>query len=222
MFDRLISLGLDCEPIVQLRRLTGRAEPQVLDWHKLYQPGLLRLLRTDFEGYFERANLVLADDRSYVLDTSNGLEFHHMFTVDLDGKIAPQRLDREYPRVASRQTYLLRCWRERVASSQSVLYVRRDPYDLFTLADLVDLRDALRESYPGHRFALLWVRDPQARGAGQLGEDIHLIDDGIYVAEMPVVQPRSEHWQGDDAAWDRLYLRMRQLAPPERLELNLQ
>ena len=112
MFDRYVSLGFDCEPIVQLRRLTGVSQAQVLDWQVLPHQALLGVLATDFDGYFELHNLVLGEDRRIVVDTATGVQIHHLFTPDLDGRIPPQRIARDYPRVRSRQEYLLRRWHE--------------------------------------------------------------------------------------------------------------
>lgn len=213
MFDRYISLGLDCEPVVQLRRLTGVSQASVLDWQLLTHKALVGVLANDFDGYFELPNLVLGEDRRHVLDTATGLEFHHLFTIDLDGTIAAHRVARDYPRLRARQDYLLRRWRETVSSDRPVLYVRRDPNDEFTAEELTELRDVLRTSYPAHRFALVWVR-PEISETNV--DEMVRISDGVYATQMAVQQPRAEHWRGDDRAWDRLFARLGSLEPITR------
>jgi hypothetical protein len=139
-----------------------------------------------------------------VLDTATGLEFHHVFTPNFDGTLIAQRIPREYPKVRARADYLLGRWRETVSSDLSVLYVRRDPFEEFTADHLVELRDVLRECHPSHRFALLWVR---AEGTGDVSE----LADGVYVTAVPVAQPRTVRWQGEDPPWDRLYPKLQAL-----------
>lgn len=215
MFDRYVGLGLDCEVAVQLRRITGSPQAHVFDWQLLKHESLLGVLRADFEDYFQLPNLVLPENRGHVLDSATGIEFHHLFTLSLDGTILPQRVAREYPKVKARMDHLLRRWRETVSSPLSVLYVRRDPFDDFTAENLVELRDVMRKCYPTHRFAVLWARAPQARGAEDLGGEIRELDEGLYMAAVEVAQPREELWRGDDAAWDRIYPATRRLRPVE-------
>jgi len=213
MFDRYIPLGLDCEVIVQLRRLTGNKQAHVFDWQWVDHQAFIRILRTDFADYFQLPNLVLSEDRRHLLDTATNVEFHHLFPVAIDGTIVPQRIAREYPKVRERTEYLLRRWRETTSSQLTALYVRRDPYDDISDKKVVEMRDVLRECYPSHRFAVLLVRDAAAPGAEDLGDDIAELADGAYVAGMPVRLPRTEYWQGDDATWDRLFPKMHELRP---------
>jgi hypothetical protein len=211
MFDRYIGLGLDCEVVVQLRRITGNTQANVFDWQLLVQRSLLHVLRTDFADYFQLPSLAVSDDRRHVVDTATGLQFHHLFTQNFDGTILPQRMVREYPQVRARADYLLDRWRQMVSSTQSVLYVRRDPDGELTLDDMVSLRDALRGCYPSHRFALLWARE------GVVADGITELAEGIHVAGVPVPRPRDTFWQGDDTAWDLLYPALRELSVGVRL-----
>lgn len=211
MFDHYIGLGVDCEVVVQLRRLTGCTQANVFDWHKCDQEPLMHVLRTDFADYLQLPNLVLSSDRRYILDTATGMQLHHLFRANIDGTVLPQRLAGDYPRVRARADYLLDRWRAMVSSSASVLYVRRDPYDDMTLDDQLELRKMMQAQYPDHRSALLWVRSTDVPGGAE-GE-VDELADGVYVTRMPVLQPRVVQWRGDDAAWDRLYPRMLELGP---------
>lgn len=211
MFDRYIALGYECESVVQMRRLSGSSQASVLDWQRLHHDPLAGVLRTDFANYFELENLLLSEDRKYVLDTATGIEFHHLFTQNFDTTILPQRIRRDYPHLRARMDYLLRRWRENTGSRLSTLYVRRDPLDMFTAENMVELRDCLHKCYPSHRFALVWVRgtDPDgchADGAVELSE-------GVYSTTVPVAQPREVRWQGDDADWDRVFPALQRLRP---------
>jgi hypothetical protein len=213
VFDRYVGLGVDCEVVVQLRRVTGQSQAQVFDWQLLPHTSLVGVLRADFVDYFQQANLVLSEDRKHVLDTLTAIEFHHLFTPNFDGTILLQRIGREYPDVRARMDHLLRRWRETLNSELSVLYVRRDPFDEFTAEELFELRDVLRASAPTHRFALLWARDPEAAGAQELADQVVELGDGVYAAGVAVAQPRDVLWRGDDTAWDRLYPKIRELRP---------
>jgi Putative papain-like cysteine peptidase (DUF1796) len=206
MFDRYIGLGMNCEVVVQLRRLTGCRQAHVFDWQLTTHDALMHVLRTGFADYFRLENLVLPEHRKHVLDTATGLEFHHLFPHNIDGTILPERMARAYPQVRARTEHLMRRWRETVASNLAVLYVRRDPTDELTEANLVELRDVLWECYPGHRFALVWVRDGP-------GGDVAELADGVYVTDVPVLQPRLVLWQGEDTVWDEVFPKLQQLHP---------
>jgi hypothetical protein len=217
VFDHYIGLGVDCESVVQLRRLTG-TQACVFDWQRLNQEPLIRILRADFHGYFQLDNLVVSPNRHYVIDADLDMDIYHLFTTDFDGTINAQRIPREYPKVRARQEYLLARWRRMVGSAESALYVRRDPYNLFTAENMLEFRDVMRERYPTHRFAVLWVRAPEtpAEDAADVGAGpIVDLAEGVYVTEMAVPEPRETYWQGDDAAWDRLIPHLRQLSPVE-------
>lgn len=203
MFDHYIGLGYDCEVVVQLRRLTGCTQANIFDWHGVHHEPLMHVLRTDFADYLQLPNLVLAPDRRHVLDTATGLELHHMFRANIDGTILPQRIAGDYSRVRARADYLLDRWRATVNSSASALYVRRDPFDELTAENLLELRDLLRAQYPGHRSAQLWVRSTEVPGGPE--GTVDELADGVYVARLPVLQPRAAYWQGDDVAWDKLF-----------------
>jgi hypothetical protein len=213
MFDSYVGLGVDCEVVVQLRRLTGNEQANVFDWQWVEHESLVHVLRTNFADYFRLPNLVLSEDHRNVVDTATGLSFHHLFTPDPDGTIPQSRLAREYPRLRARTEHLLRRWQRTADSPCAALYVRRDPYEFFTADQLVQLRDVMRQRFPAHRFALLWVRDAAAPGVEALGGGVAELAKGVYVAGLPVVEPRHENWQGDDAAWDRLFPDLRQLRP---------
>jgi hypothetical protein len=208
MFDVYAGLGMTCEITWQLSRLTGRRHGQLFDWQYTPHEALVRLLRTDFEDYFRLPNLVLSEDHRHVVDTANGMQFHHMFPHNLDGTVMAQRWVRDYERVRVRVDHLLKRWRETAASAQTVLYVRRDPDDEFTAEQVVALRDVFRERYPGHRFALLWARN---LGTGRA--DVIEVAPGVYEADVTVAEPRAQRWQGDDEAWDRVYPVLRDLRP---------
>jgi hypothetical protein len=212
MFDHYIGLGVDCESVVQLRRTTG-TQTCVFDWQRMNQEPLMRLLRDDFAGYFQLENLVVSPNRHYVYDTEFELDIYHLFSTDFDGTVNPQRIPREYPKVLARQEYLLARWRAMVASTESALYVRRDPYNRFTAENMLEFRDLLRERYPTHRFAVMWVRSPEVGVPAD--ETIAELAEGVHVTEMGVPEPRETYWQGDDADWDRLVPRLRELSPVE-------
>lgn len=212
MFDHYIRMGVDCEVVVQLRRLTGCTQAQIFDWHVSHHESLMHVLRTDFADYLQLPNLELSPDGRHILDTATGLELHHLFRAKPDGTLLPHRVAPDYPLVRDRADHLLRRWRATVGSSASALYVRRDPYDEMTVEELLDLHKVLRDQYPGHRSALLWVRSTKVPGGPE--GTVDELADGVYVARMPVLQPRAVYWQGDDAAWDQLFSRLLEIGCP--------
>jgi hypothetical protein len=210
MFDVFAGLGMTCEVTWQLRRLTGRPQAHLFDWQLTPHEALVRLLRIDFADYFQRPNLVLSENRTHVLDTATGLQFHHLFTENLDGTVLERRMASDYERLRARADHLLQRWRDTARSARAALYVRRDPDDEFTAEQLVELRDVFRECYPGHRFALLWARN---LGTGRV--DVTEVVPGVYEADVAVAEPRAVRWHGDDDAWDRVFPISRGLRPLE-------
>ncbi|MCW6010890.1 papain-like cysteine peptidase [Micromonospora sp. CPCC 205371] len=213
MFERYIGLGFDCEVTVQLRRLTGLQRAHVFDWYISEHEALAHVLRTDFADFFQRGNLVVTEDRRYVRDEPSGLRVRHIFRSDPDGLMRPELVAQDYPELRARADHLLERWRSTTRSERAVLYVRRDPYDAFTAEQLVELRDVLRDRNPGHRFALLWARDAALPDVAPLEGEVAELADGLYMAGLPVPQPRTVHWRGDDAAWDRLFPKLSGLRP---------
>ncbi|MEH1123014.1 DUF1796 family putative cysteine peptidase [Micromonospora sp. CPCC 206061] len=213
MFDNYIGLGFDCEVTAQLRRLTGRQQAHVFDWYISDHAALAHVLRTDFADFFQRDGLVVTEDRRYVRDEPSGLRVRHIFRSGPDGLMRPELVAEDYPQLRARADHLLGRWRTTTRSARAVLYVRRDPYDTFTHEQLVELRDVLRDRNPGHRFALLWARDAALPDVAALGGEVALLADGLYMAGLPVPQPRTVHWQGDGAAWDRLFPKLAGLRP---------
>jgi hypothetical protein len=69
--------------------------------------------------------------------------------VDADETIVPEQVVPSYPRVRARADTLLRRCRATIAPSLPVLCVRRDEYGGYRAEDLLEARDALRESAPG-------------------------------------------------------------------------
>jgi hypothetical protein len=210
MFESYVGLGHDCEVVAQLRRLTADPRAQVLDWQITDHESLAHVLRTDFADYFQLRNLVRSEDRRHVVDTATGVLIYHLFVADPDGTIPIKQVARQYPKLRARADHLLRRWNETVRSQRATLYVRRDPDQEYTAEQLLEIRDLLRKVYPGHRFALLWVRDTDG---GTPDGEVAELDDGLYVTELPVRQPRTEYWKGDDDAWDSLFPKLAALEP---------
>jgi hypothetical protein len=59
----------------------------------------------------------------------------------------------------------------------------------------------------------MWVRSPEVGVPAD--ETIAELAEGVHVTEMGVPEPRETYWQGDDADWDRLVPRLRELSPVE-------
>jgi hypothetical protein len=201
MFDRFIGLGFDCEVVAQLRRLTGDERAQVLDWQVVPHESLVHVLRTDFADYLQRPNLVLSEDGEYVLDTATGIQIYHLFPTTPGSLSVRLPWAPAFPQVRARADHLLRRWRETVDSPLDVLYLRRDPEGVFTEPQMVEIRDAMRERYPAHRFALVWAHDAPAGEPTVVRE----LGEGLYAAGIHVAQPAAVHWRGDDAAWDSAF-----------------
>lgn len=211
MFDHYIGLGYNCEVVWQLRRLSGKGQANVLDWHVVSHEALVHVLRSDFADYLQFENLVLSEDGQYVLDQATGAQVYHVFPTTPDGIYVQEPIAAAFRRVRARADHLLHRWHETVISPRPALYVRRDPEGYYAERDLIELRDVMREQYPSHQFAILWARDAPAG----VGSAIQELAEGLYAADIHVARPSEELWHGDDAVWDRVFPAMTELRPLE-------
>jgi hypothetical protein len=194
-FKHHVSLGNYCETAYQIRRRTGARQAHFFDWLVTPFAALMQVLETDFAGVFLRENLHPHDNAHTVIDTANGLLFHHDFTRNDQGEVTEETIDREYTVARAKVQFLQQRWRSVTRGEDRVLYVivgNETPDDILRLQTL------MRGKYPGHDFTLLWARRPGAPGFESDPE-------GIVQAVVPFGVAGPTEWQGDDAAWDAAF-----------------
>ncbi|WIX80142.1 DUF1796 family putative cysteine peptidase [Amycolatopsis carbonis] len=195
MFDLCVGLGQHCESTYQIRRITGQESAHFFDWLEIDLVFVQQALDTDFQVLLDPGRMALMTDGEGAIDLGAGIEFYHEFHAKPDAKLTLEDVEEQLPAVREKLAFLARRWRELVASPQRVLYVRQDANGVETAADLERLQTTLRERYPGHDFAILWLRRTTP-------DDLDKLPPGIACREIPLLEGR---WQGDDAAWDELF-----------------
>jgi hypothetical protein len=197
-FKHYISLGSYCETAFQIRRRRNVTQAHFFDWLVTPLESLMLVLENDFEGVFERENIHPTKDGQSVVDTSNGLLFHHEFTRNDQGLVTEEVIGREYRIKQAKVQFLIDRWREIAGGSDPVLYVFLGDG---APSQIQDLRNLIRRKYPALDFRLLWARRPGSPGFDNESEGI------IQTVVVPAVVPPGSpiQWQGDDASWDAAF-----------------
>lgn len=211
-----ISLGYLCEVKYQLsrtlflrRRPDGDLEdfrrqlmdPQagvktfrrhVFDWQITPFPAVLAYLEADFQGVFERQDLVIADGE--VVHARLGTRHPHDFQP-VDGVLDAAAVDAQYPAARSKFDFLATRFRNHLRTPGGFLYVFREIriYD-----ETLRLMQLLGRGHPEHHVRILYVGQPiEDQMLDALGES-------VIKAWVPLPQskPAERLWEGDDAPWD--------------------
>jgi hypothetical protein len=181
-FDHVISLGRDCMPAHQIRRVLGVSLASVFDWVVTPEHALIYSIKSGLVGFFDLADMVRGAN-GRVINTQSEVRFIHEFSDT--GDIAVQHAQH-----VGRNTRLVQRWRILTQSNASVLFVRYDAKCRNPHAASIMLRDLLREKAPRLSFHLLYVVDPS----------FDLPDEnGISFRRM---RPNPlATWEGDNEQW---------------------
>ncbi|CAM5549701.1 hypothetical protein GCM10010329_26500 [Streptomyces spiroverticillatus] len=194
-YDTCVGLGYHCESTHQIRRITGTDRAHFFDWLDLDYASVLALLETDFRDVLRTGASEPFSDGHCAHDRGTGIRFFHEFHPAAGDRLTQQDIDRQLPSVREKFQHLAERWRKRTRSDERTLYVHHDAFDELTDADLARLPKLLAHRYPGHRFAVLWLRrTPPASTAA--------LPPGVVWDTVPEVPGR---WQGSDADWDRVF-----------------
>ncbi|MDB5829828.1 MAG: putative papain-like cysteine peptidase [Variovorax sp.] len=184
MFGHVVSVGGDCQPAHQIRRVTGHEEAHFFDWLQLRAEGVARLVEEDFDGFLGDARelALVREPYAYVCESRYGARLLHDLPLT-DDFLAHAEVARQ------KYAFLAQRWRDLMDSGSAVLFVwcgdeGRDA--IFRLAA------ALRRRREGRPFHLLALRS-------DLQEPGWLLPD---VSNRFLRQPEPYAWTGDDAAWD--------------------
>lgn len=190
-FDRIISLGCNCEVALNIRDYFGAERAYPFDWWITPFQALWNLLEGRFHDLFNINNLEVSSDLLTVRDTYYNLLYHHDFKRADDDKIIPDTLEEQLPRVKQKYDMLIHRFFTDLQNKR-VLFIRnsdgniphldRDetPMDENTFLRLYDLLEKL---FPDSAISLLITNCPvypgiqRERGCIVWNETGHNYDD---------------------------------------------
>src|SRR5580693_9304488 len=153
-YDRLISLGCNCQPAFQIRRRCPENKTFFFDWLVTPLKGLMDTLETDFRHVFREDNLACDESGRFVEDRRNGLQFYHLFSRDDEGKVQPSTIRLEYARHRAKIDFLIDRWHSTLRNSR-VLLIRVAENGV--REDVCGLQRLLHQKYPTIVFDLLLI-----------------------------------------------------------------
>jgi len=197
-FDKIISLGCNCELTWNIRKHFGIERAYPLDWWITPFQALWKLLENRFHDLFNISNLEVSQDLLTVRDTYYNLLYHHDFKRTEDDKIIDDGLDQQVPLLKQKYDMLIeRFFKD--PENKRVLFVRnrdgniphldRDttPMDNTTFEQLYTLLEKL---FPYSQISLLITNCPVfprvRRTKGDiLWDEIANYDDAQFFAGSP-------------------------------------
>lgn len=186
MFGHVVSVGGDCQPAHQIRRITGLHHAHVFDWLLVRADGVAALLESDFAEWLAPDTLFLeAEPYAHVRDARYGVQFLHDFALQPD-------FLRGLPQVRAKYEALVQRWRQLMDADAAVLFVWKGDEGAPAVARIARALQRARGGRPSH---LLALRSDVEEAPWQLP--------GISNRFMR--QPEPYAWTGEDAAWDALF-----------------
>lgn len=184
MFGHVVSVGGDCQPAHQIRRITGRDEAHFFDWLQIRAEGAARLVDENFEGFLGDARELALVRAPYlhVRESRYGALLLHDLPLADDFLAHVDAARQKYAFLAQR-------WRDVMASEAAVLFVWCGNEGSDAIGPLADALRRRRERRPFHLLALR--------------SDLQEPDWSLpNVSNRFLRQPEPYVWTGDDAAWD--------------------
>jgi hypothetical protein len=154
MFDNYVSLGRNCEIAFQFRRILGYDVAYYFNWLLTPFDALIEVIRADFTGTYQKANIEVTANPGMILDRQYGIKYHSAFKKELGRNLSGPRFDELYEESARKYSFLAQRFRELASSPNRVLYFVKTEED-GAKDKSITLRETLASRYPNHDFSLL-------------------------------------------------------------------
>lgn len=105
-YDRVVSIGSNCEVTWNIRNCFGTDRAYPFDWWMTPLNSMLELLGNRFDGLFESKNLQVPADRKTVVDKRYNLMYHHDFARDADGLVIVDSVDQQLAGLKKKYEFL--------------------------------------------------------------------------------------------------------------------
>ena len=105
-YQKIVSLGSNCEITWNIRSYFGIEEAYPFDWWMTPYHSLLKILDNNFEGLFDEQNIRIATDKLTVVDKKYNILYHHDFERDEEGLIIADNLAFQLLRLKEKYQYL--------------------------------------------------------------------------------------------------------------------
>jgi len=197
IFERMYPDGSETEFRNMLFRWQGAPTPftrHIFDWMIVPRAAVYAYLERDFQGVFEREDLVI--DGSTVLHRTL-LTYHpHDFANGPDGRLTEAMVDEQYANFRSKYEFLAERFRAHLKTPGPYLYIYKE---MLKRDDAERLMALLQQGSPDHRFEILFVDTEGA--VNQV-----LNDPKIHKGWLPpgCAKSSERQWEGQDEAWDKV------------------
>lgn len=217
-FDQYISLGDNCEAGFQFWRINYN-ESGIFRFVVIDSDKLIALIENDFKNLFVKENLKPASVDHMVRDTKTHVAFHSMLYSKVDTESGKRcfrddyDFDDVYNSEKNKVDYLVKKWRQLVASQEKVLYFIKKNQSS-NREDAEKILRTFQSCYPSHNFLILYIQPRKLEETSWGYEKLH----NVYV---DFLAPYENSKNGADrAGWDDLFtqypLRKNALPPQEK------
>jgi len=206
-FDRIISLGCNCELTWNIRTHFGIERAYPLDWWITPFQALWKLLENGFQDLFNANNLEVSPDLLTVKDTYFNLLYHHDFKRGEDDRIIDDRIDRQLPLLKQKYDRLVeRFFKD--PQNKRVLFIRnrdgniphldRDPTPM-DKNTFVRLYGLLEKLFPDSEINLLITNCPRFPSVRRRN--------GCIVWDETANDEDAQYFAGSPRGWKEMFLR---------------
>lgn len=197
MYDHYVSLGANCEPAFQFRRLWGRDVSGYFNWMVTPLPALVEVIAADFGGLFAPGSLEPVHEHTMVRDTRFGVIFHSPFHARLGARFDGPEFEQLHRGFLGKLDHLAAKFRANALSDDRTLYVVKTDI-AGPRAHAARLRDLLRARYPRHRFDIAVLQTADRSEADWREERLF----NRYLRRFaPIDDARDGHLE----SWDRFF-----------------
>jgi hypothetical protein len=175
----------------------------IFDWAITPHAAVCAYIEADFQGVFEREDLVIGEDGNVHHPRLRTIHPHD-FTKGPDGRVSVETLDAEYPAARSKFDHLAERFRRHLETPGPYLYVMGE---IRPFAEVQRLMNLLHSRSPEHRFELLLTDK-----AGAVNQVLLGLTDTASKGWLPASPPdklADRLWEGDDDAWSAILDRFR-------------